>query len=152
MFYEDEDFGLNKSVDYLENNCFSATGENCFQRFFMKFYGLSPNPLIFLLFHFFQTVIPDHTTHWTTNNGREQFRIQRTNLVRFGTRPGPVLKKMRALIGLFRKWKSILIKTKKRIKKIYFSEFENSMNLFKNQTMMNHQILFFMSSIEFNLT
>ena len=23
--YEDEDFGLIKSVDYLENNCFSAT-------------------------------------------------------------------------------------------------------------------------------
>lgn len=35
----------------------------------MKLYGLSPNPLIFLLFHFFQTVIPDHPRHWTRRNG-----------------------------------------------------------------------------------
>ena len=58
---------------------------------------------------------------------------------------------MEALIRLFRKWKSILIKTRKRIKKIYFSEFENSIDQFNNQIMMNHQILwapFFTSSMD----
>ena len=123
MFYEDEDFGLNKSVDYLENNCFSATGENCFQRFlwsFMVFLLIRLFSYYFAFFRLYNKFWPDHPDSgpgiWTAKKYSGRLSV------RFGSRPGPVFKiwSWRLWLGYFGSENQYWSKPKNGLRKFTF--------------------------------